>query len=247
MQTLHTWLGATFELHIEYVILIALAYILIHYYRNKSFVRYFDIILNYIPVLTHEMGHILFNKIGGGKARDLVIVVRPSERIATSQQGYAVTQSSGTLGHVITTLGGYVMPPIMLGLGFLLINSQYPNIFIVCYLIIFSYFLFLTSRKAVPILVVLGLIGSLYLLLQQPQNISLIVVIAIVYHFFLGTLLGEVLQSTWTIVKLTLARGQVSWDGTTLNELTRIPTFVFTFFWIVVNLFSLYYITTHYL
>lgn len=53
-----------------------------------------------------------------GHAKDLVIVVRPSERKETLQQGYAITQSKSVTGQCITTLGGYVMPPIMLMIGF---------------------------------------------------------------------------------------------------------------------------------
>ena len=71
----------------------AIIYIIIHTYRNKPINQFLDIYFNYIPVLTHEFGHILFNKLSGGRARDLVIVARPAERLATSQQGYAITQS----------------------------------------------------------------------------------------------------------------------------------------------------------
>ena len=33
------------------------------------------------------------------------------------QQGYAITQSKGLIGQFITTLGGYIMPPLMLLIG----------------------------------------------------------------------------------------------------------------------------------
>ena len=69
--------------------------------------------MNYIPVLTHEFGHVLFNRLAGGRAKDLVIVTSPTERQTTLQQGYAITQSKGYLGQFITTIGGYLMPPIM--------------------------------------------------------------------------------------------------------------------------------------
>lgn len=66
---------------------------MIHQNRHRQFNQYLDVYLNYIPVLTHEFGHVLFNKISGGRAKDLVIVTRPSERLQTMQQGYAITQS----------------------------------------------------------------------------------------------------------------------------------------------------------
>ena len=61
--------------------------------------------MNYIPVLTHEFGHVLFNRLAGGRAKDLVIVTSPTERQTTLQQGYAITQSKGYLGQFITTIG----------------------------------------------------------------------------------------------------------------------------------------------
>src|SRR5699024_9526587 len=93
MSKLHAFFSSSIQLHLYWIILVAIIYIIIHTYRNKSINQLLDIYFNYIPVLTHEFGHILFNKLSGGKARDLVIVARPSERLATSQQGFAITQS----------------------------------------------------------------------------------------------------------------------------------------------------------
>ena len=97
------------------------------------------------------MGHILFNKLSWGHAKDLVIVVRPSERKETLQQGYAITQSKSVTGQCITTLGGYVMPPIMLMIGFWTIHFNYPSLFLILYSLIFVYYLNLTSRKLSPL------------------------------------------------------------------------------------------------
>ena len=44
---------------------------MIHQNRHRQFNQYLDVYLNYIPVLTHEFGHVLFNKISGGRAKDL--------------------------------------------------------------------------------------------------------------------------------------------------------------------------------
>ena len=64
--------------------------------------NYLDVILNYIPVLTHEFGHVLFNKLAGGRAKDLVIVTSPRERQQTLQQGFAITQSRHLAGQWLT-------------------------------------------------------------------------------------------------------------------------------------------------
>ena len=71
MSYLQSFFSSVIQLNLYWVVFIALIYILIHSYRNKPINQILDIYLNYIPVLTHEFGHILFNKISGGKAKDL--------------------------------------------------------------------------------------------------------------------------------------------------------------------------------
>ena len=244
MSYLQSFFSSSIQLHISWVIILAVFYIVIHQYRHKPFNRIIDIYLNYIPVLTHEIGHILFNKISGGKAKDLVIVAKPSERAQTSQQGFAITQSSSRLSQIITTLGGYVMPPVMLYLGYLAVVANYPSIFIAIYLVIFCYFVILTSRKVLPIFILLMLIILLYGLFQSNDTELLYYVVTISYHVILGMLLGEVLQSSWTIFKLTFFTRDVEWDGTTLTELTHCPTFLFSTLWIAINLYTVYKLFT---
>lgn len=240
MDKIHAFFSSTIQLHISWVIFLGLLYIVIHQYRHKPLNRILDIYFNYIPVLTHEFGHIIFNKISGGKARDFVIVASPNERMHTSQQGYAITQSRNRLGQIITTLGGYVMPPIMLYLGFLAIHWQYPSIFITLYVFIFCYFVVLTSRKLLPIIIVILLCLLLYFTVHNNYQLMIFYLISISYHFILGVLFGEILQSSWTISKLTLSRHVTEWDGSTLSKLTNIPTLIFSLFWIIINLFILY-------
>lgn len=240
MSYLQSFFSSVIQLNLYWVVFIALIYVLIHYYRNKPINQILDIYFNYIPVLTHEFGHILFNKISGGKAKDLVIVSSPSERIETSQQGFAITQSKSRLRQAITTFGGYVMPPLMLFIGFWALDSQYPSLFITAYLIIFIYFLILTSRKVLPIIIVILLFALLYFLFQSDNQLMMFYIVAITYHFILGVLLGEVIQSSWTIFKLTFSRQPTTWDGSTLKSLTYIPTFVFSAIWIAINLFTIY-------
>ncbi len=86
-------------------------------------------------------------KLAGGRAKDLVIVTSPRERQQTLQQGFAITQSRHLAGQWLTTIGGYFMPPIMLLIGLALSHYQIPSFFIFTYLLIFIYFLILTSRK----------------------------------------------------------------------------------------------------
>jgi len=141
MIYLQNFITTTIQLNIYLILVIGLLYVIIHYYRNKGVNAFLDIYLNYIPVLTHEFGHVLFNKLAGGKAKDLVIVTSPRERKVTSQQGYAITQSKGYLGQFITTIGGYLMPPLIV-FNWIGIYSLSISKYIYYYIFIYFYILF---------------------------------------------------------------------------------------------------------
>ncbi|WP_105993448.1 M50 family metallopeptidase [Staphylococcus simulans] len=239
MQLIKDILSTSMTLHLYWVVLIAIAYIVTHQKRHSSSFAMLDIILNYIPVLTHEFGHILFNKISGGHTEDLVIVTSRRERIETSRQGFAITRARHKSTMIITTLGGYMMPPIMLAVGLFAGYYHYPSLFVLSYTALFIYFVIITSRKGIPILLTLLLALMIYGLIQNGQPEFIVIVLSIVYHFILGVLFGEVLQSTWTIAILTFAR-HIDWDGLALRRLTGIPVFVFSLLWIAFNIYIVY-------
>ncbi len=166
MNYLSNFFNTTIQLNIYIIVIVAACYIAIHQYRHKPVLNYLDVILNYIPVLTHEFGHVLFNKLAGGRAKDLVIVTSPRERQQTLQQGFAITQSRHLAGQWLTTIGGYFMPPIMLLIGLASSHYQIPSFFIFTYLLIFIYFLILTSRKGSPIVVITLISIMLYFIWQ---------------------------------------------------------------------------------
>lgn len=240
MNQLENILKMTIPFHLYWVVIIAIIYIIIHKYREYKVTRVLDIYLNYIPVLTHEIGHIIFNRLGGGKADDLVMVMSPTERMETSQQGFAVTRSKSRLGQIITTFGGYIMPPVMLYLGIFTIQNQTPSLFIIAYLVIFIYYLLITSRKLVPLAVALILTFALVLLFKHDTPVMMNMVLNIAHHFILGVLLGEVIQSSVTIAKLTVSKDAPTWDGSMLKTLTHLPTFLYSFIWIAFNFYTVW-------
>ena len=61
-----------------------------------------------------------------------------------------------------------------------------------------------------------------------------------VIHYILGVLLGEVVQSSWTILRLTFNPRVTEWDGSALRDLTHLPVIGFSTLWIVINLYTLY-------
>ena len=59
MIYIQNFITTTIQLNIYLILVIGLLYLIIHYYRYKGFNAFLDIYLNYIPVLTHEFGHVL--------------------------------------------------------------------------------------------------------------------------------------------------------------------------------------------
>ncbi|PTJ89758.1 hypothetical protein BUZ56_01140 [Staphylococcus hyicus] len=237
-----SWLISPVPISIILLIIITALYLVSHYYQRHPVFSVLDILLNYIPVLTHEFGHVLFNRLSGGRAVDFVVVVKRSERLATGQQGYAITKSRNRLGQIWTTLGGYIMPPFMLSVGLIMQSKGYGALFILFYVLIFLYFTCVTSRKWTPILIILFLSMTIYLGVQSENLTNYSLLYMLIYHFLLGTLLGEVLQSTVTIAQLTFSRPKPSWDGSVLSALTHIPTIFYSSIWVILNFTSMYFL-----
>ncbi|MCO4329049.1 M50 family metallopeptidase [Staphylococcus hyicus] len=237
-----SWLISPVPISIILLIIITALYLVSHYYQRHPVFSVLDILLNYIPVLTHEFGHVLFNRLSGGRAVDFVVVVKRSERLATGQQGYAITKSTNRLGQIWTTLGGYIMPPFMLSVGLIMQSKGYGALFILFYVLIFLYFTCVTSRKWTPILIILFLSMTIYLGVQSENLTNYSLLYMLIYHFLLGTLLGEVLQSTVTIAQLTFSRPKPSWDGSALSALTHIPTIFYSSIWVILNFTSMYFL-----
>ena len=239
----HTWLTSPIPIYTLLLLAITGMYLLSYYYRRHPILSMLSIAFNYLPVLTHEFGHVLFNRLSGGRVVDFVVVMTQRERQATGQQGYAVTQSKTRIGQVFTTLGGYIMPPLMLSIGLIMQNKGQGVVFILIYIAIFLYFTIVTSRKMAPIIIIVLLCGIIYLGLQSENLHNYSLIYMLVYHWLLGTLLGEVIQSSITIAQLTFTHPQPSWDGTALRDLTHVPTFCFSALWILLNGTSVYFLS----
>ena len=76
---------------------------------------------------------------------------------------------------------------------------------------IFIYFLILTSRKGSPIVVITLISIMLYFILKDENIVEIQLLVTMSYQYILGVLLGEVLQSSWTIAKLTFQRPSPQW------------------------------------
>ncbi len=83
------------------------------------------------------------------------------------------------------------------------------------------------------------LISIMCCLLKDENHKKLdIAFVTMSYQYILGVLLGEVLQSSWTIAKLTFQRPSPQWDGSALKELSHVPIFIYSTIWIIFNLYA---------
>ena len=92
----------------------------------------------------------------------------------------------------------------------------------------------------VPLIILIILAGLLYFIFQYHQDLLTSQLISVVIHYILGVLLGEVVQSSWTILRLTFNPRVTEWDGSALRDLTHLPAIGFSTLWIVINLYTLY-------
>ncbi|MCD8825034.1 M50 family metallopeptidase [Mammaliicoccus sciuri] len=241
IQFLPNFLSEPINLSLTTITIIALIYVFVHHRRQQPILSLIDIILGYFPILIHEMGHVIANKLSGGKPKDLVVVWRRKERMETGRQGYAVTGSKSRLNQFITTLFGYIMPPIMLILGVWLKHHTFGPIFLIILLIMFLFYVILTSKKFIPSIILVIIAVALYEVLSTPNIHDFGQIITYIYHISLGTLLGEVAQSSITIFLLTFSRSRQEWDGSQLKQLTKIPTIFFSVIWIAINVYAVMY------
>lgn len=241
IQFLPNFLSEPINLSLTTITIIALTYVFVHHRRQQPILSLIDIILGYFPILIHEMGHVIANKLSGGKPKDLVVVWRRKERMETGRQGYAVTGSKSRLNQFITTLFGYIMPPIMLILGVWLKHHTFGPIFLIILLIMFLFYVILTSKKFIPSIILVIIAVALYEVLSAPNIHDFGQIITYIYHISLGTLLGEVAQSSITIFLLTFSRSRQEWDGSQLKQLTKIPTIFFSVIWIAINVYAVMY------
>lgn len=244
IQYLPNFLSEPLNLSLTVIVMIALLYVFVHHRRHNPILSLIDIILGYFPILIHEMGHVIANKLSGGKPKDLVVVWRRKERVETGRQGYAITGSKSRLNQFFTTLFGYIMPPLMLMIGVWMKHHTFGPVFIIILLIMFLFYVMITSKKFIPIIILAVIICALYEIMSAPNVHDFAQITTYIYHLSLGTLLGEVAQSSITIFLLTFSRDRNEWDGSQLRQLTKIPTICFSTLWIVINVYAVMYTFT---
>lgn len=225
-----------------YIILtVAILYLFLHANRHNKVLQQVSILLGFFPVLIHEVGHALSASISGGKVHNIYMVLTPRGQEKTESQGYAVTTPKNRLSGVLIGLMGYMFPPFIYLLGIILLYNQMSIAFLSILLLLTLYYFWHTSQKWIPLLLLLGLIYSVYYVYTNSIEVTIsMYLIHFIYNLILGLLLGEIIQSIIITTKVNFSRQKMEWDGLMLRRLTFIPATVWWFVWTVASGFTIY-------
>lgn len=220
------------------ILLLTIPYLVL---MNQSYRYTYLNIFSHLPTLLHEFGHALFCQLTDGNVRDIVIVTSTTERNTTHRAGYTITETRGSFNQFFTMIGGYLFPPLMLLFSIAAAEQNVPSLFWMIFLVIFIYYLIKTSRKLMPLLILI--ISSAIIYLSQALHISIAIndVYSFMYHTVISILLADTLIATLTITQVYFKDKNNEWDGAQLSRLTHLPTFFYYLLFTAVHLTALYY------
>lgn len=219
------------HLHMGWVWSIALLFVVLHYGRRFPVVRQISIIVSFLPVLIHELGHALMATMTRSPVRNIHIVLTHLGQSHTGSQGFADTVPRNKLSGVLIFLAGYLTPPLFFGLGFYFIHRHQAYIYILILLLLGIYYLIHSDQKWIPIIIIIVMVMSGYQFYVSSDIIHYLHDEG--YSIFLGLLLGEMIQSIIITTQLTFSRYTSEWDGSMLKDETFIPTVVWWLLWTI--------------
>lgn len=231
------------HLNIYFVLAIALLFLFLHGQRNTPILRNLSIMMGFLPVLIHEVGHAVTASATGGRVENIYMVLTEKKQRKIGAQGYASYYPGGRLSNIITVFMGYVAPPSIMLLGVTLITNDLSIIFIIILFAMTLYYFWHTSQKWIPftLAVILAFSGStafFELTTWTP------VLIGLIHSIVLGLLLGETIQSVIIITKVLFLENNTKWDGHSLKELTKIPASFWYLIWVTISILAIYYSVT---
>jgi len=227
------------QIHMWLVLTIAIIFLLLHALRRLPIISNIKIIFGFIPTLVHELGHAIASTLTGGRVNDIHIVLTKHGQEKTSSMGYVDTQPRGWLSSIITLLFGYMMPPIIYGLGFYFVSTNQSFIFVGILFILGIYYLIKSRQKWIPI-IILGLLVYLGYDLKFNDVSMISEVMFMGYSVILGLLLGEIVQSIIITAQTSFDSSDTSSDGKKLQEKTMIPKVIWFIIWLVIDIFAIW-------
>lgn len=220
------------------ILLTAVIYIFLHGRRHNKIIAYLSIITGFIPILIHEIGHAVMATVTRGSVGNIYMVLTPDRQMREGRQGFAETGSRNWLSSVLITFAGYSFPPLFFIAGVFLAVHGYSIIFIGILILMFLYYLWHTSQKWLPILIIILLIIGSFSIITSSSGFTADSINTF-YSIILGLLLGEMIQSIIITAKINF-KGGIEWDGTAMRQLTYIPATIWWFVWAVISIWSMY-------
>ena len=222
------------------VVLTTFIFLFMHHKRDKPILKNISIMLGFLPVLTHELGHALMCSFTRGRVDDIHMVLTAKHQQNTQTQGFAVTAPKNRLSAVLTGFFGYIFPPLIFLSGVWLITKGYSIVFISILVLMMCYYFIKTKQKYIAIVPFGLMIYALYEIFMghhQYMQMGIDVVISI----YLGLLLGEVIQSIVITAQVNFKINYQEWDGSMLRRLTGIPATVWFCLWTIIDIILITY------
>lgn len=238
-STIHQFTERMSDIHIHmgWVWIVALLFILLHYGRRFPIVRQVSIIASFIPVLIHELGHAVMATITRSPVRNIHIVLTHLGQSHTGSQGFADTVPRNKVSGILIFLAGYLSPPLFFALGFYFIHRHQAYVYILILLLLGVYYLIHSDQKWIPIAIIFAMVMSGYQFYVSSDMIHYLHDYG--YSIFLGLLLGEMIQSVVITTQLTFTRHTSDWDGSMLKNETFIPAVFWWALWTTFTVFTI--------
>lgn len=216
-----------------YIIIIATILFILSYLSQHKMIQRLNLLLSFIPTLTHEMGHAIIAQLTGSKLVNVKMILTLHERDKTGALGFAQIEFKNWLSKVLSAFCGYIAPPLMFLTGIYLLSHQYSIVFVLLFIIMIINWFIHSSQKWVTLLIIIGMIAlNIYPdLTQMPLEIIL--------NIILGLLLGESIRSIFTTMQVNF-KDKTGWDGSALKSSTLIPSTIWFFIWSVFSLSCIY-------
>lgn len=234
----HEFVASYSDIHINLWIVwvIAIVFVALHYLRRYPIIKNVSILMSFIPVLVHELGHAVTTTLTRGRVNDIHIMLTDYGQQKTGAQGLAKTQPRGWLSNILVTFMGYVFPPLFLFLGFWLVERGQSYLYIAILLVLGIYYLIHSKQKWLPLLIIAILFYTGFEIKVSDTGV-MVGIVHFGYSVMLGLLLGETIQSIIITTRIIFSRQPTEWDGSALKDSTMIPATVWWGVWTFISVF----------
>lgn len=229
------------QLNYYIIFLTLILFLIIYSLKQLPIFSTLNTLLNFIPTLTHELGHAIVCSLTLGKVSNIKIVLTKYFQDKTGSQGFTNMHLTWFGNKILTTFAGYIMCPLILFLGIKLIHDQLIYVFLLILLLGLLYYLLKTSQKLVALIFISLLVVFLSNIIFMHNNL-IILIFTILVNVILGLLLAETLKSIYVTFILTFLSNDDSWDGGQLAHITFLPQSIWFILWTLFDFYIFYQI-----